>query len=104
MKEVITPQPWEWRNYSGVMLMSEAKHKPVVLAANKQGQLVTSVDGILTPLTEDNANATFIVKACNNHEALANALKLVCSVNPKMGKRYVSAFEIARAAIERIGK
>ena len=41
-----------------------------------------------------------LIAAANRAEELENALALVDSVNPKMGKRYESAWEIARSLLK----
>ena len=63
--------------------MSDAKHTPGPWIANANkilgldGRLVTMLDDLETTCAEDEANAEFIVRAANAHDALVEALEAV---------------------------
>ncbi len=77
MKNTFTPGPWYWANYGdSEMLISETKHRPVVLCAGK-GVIMTSVDGILNPVSNDNANARLIAAAPELLHALKDVVYFI---------------------------
>ncbi len=74
-----TPTPWHVDN-TGVVVGSRAPNGSTDLIADLHTSAMPS---------EARANAAFIVKACNNHQALVEALRrcregLVCRVIPRL--------------------
>jgi hypothetical protein len=79
-----TPTPWyaeDWTDDNGSELVTVAAHEPEVLGPGQSSIWPDGIRKIRIAETVDSPNpiadAAFIVKACNNHEALVQALKVL---------------------------
>jgi len=99
MKSEHTPTPWETDGIAIVIDLPEKYHD----ITTTRCIAITGDDDVLTPLEdggflseteveqwerEDKANARFIVRACNNHDALVEALT---SVLRSIGRDHIPA-------------
>ena len=83
-----TPTPWHWQDFGrGLILVSEASGKPIVMDFIRQGmngaeprfgKRTDSMGGIMVPLSKWEApppDLIFIVHAVNVHDALVDACR-----------------------------
>lgn len=67
-----SPLPW-----------TTTEHELAIVIRDARGEVLASINGFLQ---EDPANAEYIVRACNAHEALVGALEFIVNDCPEPGE------------------